>query len=142
MPTPLNGDISGWDVSNVQHMGAMFRGAAAFNQDISSWDVSSVTSMSLMFENTNSFDRPLNDWDVSNVQNMGGMFRDTDAFDRPLNDWDVSNVQNMNDMFPWCRRLQPRHILLGRLVCDQHASNVRRRSLVRAEPRGMVRGAR
>lgn len=35
-------DISNWDVSNVQNMNTMFRGASSFNQDLSSWDVNKV----------------------------------------------------------------------------------------------------
>ena len=36
-------NISGWNVSNVTDMRAMFMGAPSFNQDISGWNVSSVT---------------------------------------------------------------------------------------------------
>ena len=37
----FNGDISKWDVSNVNNMENMFYGSV-FNQDISNWDVSNV----------------------------------------------------------------------------------------------------
>ena len=33
--SPFNGDISGWDVSNVENMSKMFQDATFFNQDIS-----------------------------------------------------------------------------------------------------------
>ena len=45
----FNGDISDWDVSNVQDMYGMFRGAKFFNGDISKWNVGKVTDMSYMF---------------------------------------------------------------------------------------------
>ena len=48
----FNGNISGWDVSNVTNMKYMFYGADSFNQDISDWDVSSVTDMDYMFDGT------------------------------------------------------------------------------------------
>ena len=45
----FNGDISGWDVSNVTDMNGMFVGCEKFNQDLSKWDVSKVTDMIRMF---------------------------------------------------------------------------------------------
>lgn len=47
----FNGDISSWDVSNVEDMYSMFRGSD-FNGDISKWDVSSVRDMRNMFDNS------------------------------------------------------------------------------------------
>jgi surface protein len=41
----FNGDISGWDVSSVTNMYAMFSNSQ-FDGDISGWNVSSVTNMS------------------------------------------------------------------------------------------------
>lgn len=35
----FNGDISKWDVSNVENMNSMFE-ESSFNGDISKWDVS------------------------------------------------------------------------------------------------------
>ena len=67
MPAPLNGDISGWDVSGV-------------------------TSMERMFDNADAFDGDLSEWDVSNVQNMGAMFRNTLSFNQDISSWDVSSV--------------------------------------------------
>ena len=44
----FNGDISKWDVSNVERMDRMFD-KSKFDGDINRWDVSNVTDMSLMF---------------------------------------------------------------------------------------------
>ena len=44
----FNGDISQWDVSNVEKMWATFAGSD-FNGDISQWDVSNVENMNFMF---------------------------------------------------------------------------------------------
>lgn len=45
----FNGDISQWDVSNVENMEGMFE-RSNFNRDISKWDVSSVKHMTSMFK--------------------------------------------------------------------------------------------
>ena len=64
----FNGDISNWNVSNVNNMGNMFDGCKSFNQDISSWDVSNVTDMSFMFNGCHNFNQDISSWDVSKVK--------------------------------------------------------------------------
>jgi surface protein len=69
----FNGDISEWDVSNVQDMSYMFE-SSQFNGDISRWDVSNVTNLSQMLYNRK-FQDNISEWDVSNVvHNMGDIF--------------------------------------------------------------------
>ncbi|WP_348704105.1 BspA family leucine-rich repeat surface protein, partial [Tenacibaculum sp. 190524A02b] len=51
----FNGDISNWNVSQVNNMEGMFQNNRAFNQDIGGWDVSSLTSAEDMFINAISF---------------------------------------------------------------------------------------
>lgn len=48
----FNGDISGWDVSNVTDMGLMFLGASNFDQDLGGWDIGNVENMSNMFDSS------------------------------------------------------------------------------------------
>ena len=67
----FNGDISSWDVSNVEIMEYMFT-ESSFNGDISSWDVSSVTNMDGMFYGNSSFNQNLSSWNVTNVLNCSG----------------------------------------------------------------------
>lgn len=62
----INGNISGWDVSNVDFMHSMFMDSN-FNQDISNWDVSNVTNMERMFSLNIVFNQDLSSWNVSNV---------------------------------------------------------------------------
>ena len=71
----FNGDISNWDVSNVEDMCYMFCGASftAKNGDLSNWDVSNVKDMEVMFYKSK-FNGNLSKWDVSNVKNMKGIF--------------------------------------------------------------------
>ena len=95
----FDGDISGWDVSNVTNMEDMFcRCKYSGNVgDISGWDVSSVTNMSGMFEYSN-YNGDISDWDVSNVRDMGYMFADI-KYTGDISKWDVSSVTNMSGMF-------------------------------------------
>ncbi|MBU2929862.1 BspA family leucine-rich repeat surface protein [Winogradskyella psychrotolerans] len=95
----FNGDLSGWNVSQVTSMHSTFRNCFAFNGDISTWDVSSVTTLYRMFFNTQVFNQDLNNWDVSNVENMGQMFRRAEAFNGDISSWDVSSVTSMGQMF-------------------------------------------
>ena len=71
----FNGDISNWDVSNVNDMNWMFN-ESKFNGDISNWDVSNVTDMSGMFYDSQ-FNGDISKWDVSNVSSMSGMFNNS-----------------------------------------------------------------
>jgi len=70
----FNGDISKWDVSNVEDMNGMFF-SSKFNGDISKWDVSNVNDMSMMFCQSN-FNRKedLENWNVNNVKSMKNIF--------------------------------------------------------------------
>jgi surface protein len=56
-------------------MSAMFRGCSSFNGDLSGWDVSNVEDMSLMFCDCKSFEGiGLENWDVSKVQFSSHIF--------------------------------------------------------------------
>ena len=68
----FDGDISEWDVHNVENMSSMFIGSK-FNRDISNWDVRNVNDMHDMFAGSE-FNGDLSKWDVSNVTDMNGMF--------------------------------------------------------------------
>ena len=95
----FDGDISGWDVSNVTDMHHMFDECkyTGKNGDISNWDVSNVKDMKYMFLGSE-FNGDISMWDVSNVENMYGMF-DSAKFNGDISNWDVSNVKTMKDMF-------------------------------------------
>ena len=96
----FDGDISQWDVSNVEKMWATFAGSE-FNGDISKWDVSKVRNMGSMFEGS-SFNGDVSSWNVSNLVNAYYMFYGSN-FRGDVSKWDVSNVKDMTDMF----RLSP-----------------------------------
>ncbi len=100
--TEFNGDISGWDVSNVTDMAGMFYGCRMFNQDLSGWDVSNVTSMYWLFTGCESFNGNVSTWNTSKVTDMSGTFSRCVLFDQDLSGWDVSNVEIMYEMFFNC----------------------------------------
>ena len=94
----FNGDISGWDVSNVESMNNMFHGSR-FNGDISGWNVSNVKNMFAMFQ-CSAFNGDISNWNVSRVETMACMFQDS-QFNGDISRWDVSSVVDMGDMFAY-----------------------------------------
>ena len=70
----FNGDISKWNVSNVEDMEELFENCK-FNGDISEWDVSNVTDMQEMFNNAK-FNGDISKWKVNKITNTAWMFDD------------------------------------------------------------------
>lgn len=99
MDSKFNGDISGWDVSNVTSMRYTFANSeySGKNGSLENWDISNVKYMDYMFANSQ-FDGDLSNWNVSNVKSMGGMFL-TSKFDGDISGWNVSKVKCMSHMF-------------------------------------------
>ena len=95
----FDGDLSGWNVSAVTHMHSMFRGAHNFDQPLSSWNTSGVTDMRLMFHGAQSFNGDISPWDTSGAETMRQMFHGAVSFNGTISGWDVSGVTNMRDMF-------------------------------------------
>jgi len=100
--TGFEGDISKWNVSNVEDMNDMFRRCSNFNCDLSKWDVSKVTDMTAMFYWCDNFNQDLSSWDVSNVTNMGWMFEWCTNFNQDLSSWNVKKVKEICYMFKKC----------------------------------------
>ena len=92
----FNGDISNWNVSNIENIEWMFA-YSQFNGDISNWNVSNVENMSYMFYYSK-FNQNISDWDVSNVEDMRNMFSDS-QFNQDISKWNISNVKYIDWMF-------------------------------------------
>ena len=73
----FDGDISQWDVSNVENMSSMFAYSIYSGKygDISNWDVSKVKDMEYMFMNSK-FNGDISNWNIQNLKNIDGMFYD------------------------------------------------------------------
>ena len=95
----FDGDISSWNVSKVTYMASMFRYATDFDQDISSWNVSKVIDMTSMFRYATAFNQDISSWNVSKVTYMASMFRNATAFNQDISSWNVSGVTSMGGMF-------------------------------------------
>jgi len=110
----FEGDIRGWNVSNVTDMSYMFSGSQ-FNGDISEWDVSNVKDMSYMFYENYRFDRDIGKWNVGNVTNMVHMFSNT-YFRGDISGWNVDRAEYFFPMFKWSKiseENKPRRFQLG-----------------------------
>jgi len=92
----FEGDISLWDVSNVNDMMGMFA-YSSFNGDISQWDVSNVDDMKWMFA-FGQFNGDISKWDVSNVNDMTAMFEGS-AFRGDISGWKPTKLKFVEEMF-------------------------------------------
>ena len=74
-----------------------------FNGDISKWNVSNVEDMNNMFSFSEFTGKngDISEWDVRNVKYMFGIFSNS-KFDGDINDWDVKKTARSKDMFDGC----------------------------------------
>lgn len=94
-----NSSLVGWDTSNVTNMTGAFSDAVKFNQPIGSWNTSSLINASSLFEGASAFNQPIGQWNTSKVENIYGIFRSAAAFNQDISGWDTSNVSNMQWAF-------------------------------------------
>lgn len=95
----FDGDITGWDVSNVTSMECMFRyskftGKKGIFKIERGYD---IENMRCMFENS-VFNGNISDWHTVNVENMDNMFRDS-IFEGDINGWIVNEECSLSNTF-------------------------------------------
>lgn len=94
----INGDITGWDVSNVRSMSGLFL-ESDFNQDISQWNVSKVTHMDNMFYGNKKFNQPLGCWNIKRLISVENIFIGADNFDQKIGNW-KKHIENLEFKVP------------------------------------------
>jgi surface protein len=96
----FNGDISNWDVSNVEILSWTFHDAKSFNGDLSNWNTSSATEMVFLFYGASAFTgRGVENFKLTNVEDIHGCFYQATMFDANLTAWDTSLVVDMSETF-------------------------------------------
>ena len=93
------GDMSAWDVSQIQNMAAAFKDKSNFNADLSLWDVSQVTSMKEMFSGASAFNSDITGWETGEVVNMDSMFLNATEFNADITAWNTSSLTSSAQMF-------------------------------------------
>ena len=90
-----------FDTSNVIDMHGMFYGSKATSLNLSSFDTSNVTDMSNMFYCCRFLSKiiGLENWNTHNVTTMKTMFQAVPLSSLDLSNWDTSNVTDMTSMF-------------------------------------------
>ena len=105
-------DISDWNVSNVENMGAMFQGCEQLKSigDISNWNVSNVEDMGYMFFGCEQLKSvgDISDWDVSKVKRTNFMFYSCRQLKSvgDLSNWTLPKVKIISRMFYGCTQLK------------------------------------
>jgi surface protein len=98
----FDGDISNWDVGNVETMQTMFRNAQNFNQNIGNWNVSNVKSIDNMFTDAIKFNQNLGEWQLSSLISASGMFLNSGLncqnYDSTLLGWSI-NPSTPNNIY-------------------------------------------
>ena len=92
-----HGEMSEWDVSQVQSMHSLFLDNKNGIPPLAKWDTSSVTDMTSMFENSD-FNEDISHWDVRKVDKFNKMFKGNTDFAVDLTFWEIHASVN-KDIF-------------------------------------------
>ncbi|ATO45893.1 hypothetical protein C5L30_002393 [Companilactobacillus farciminis] len=103
LPNVITIDVTNLDVSNANHLGAMFQKDPKLKQiiGIETWDTSKCVWMSSMFYNDNDLQKlDLSNFETSKVESMGSMFMNCTSLEElDLSNFDMSRLQHMVSMF-------------------------------------------
>ena len=105
--TGFCGDVSRWDVSNVENMSLVFYECDKFNGNLGNWDVSKVVYASSMFNGCTEFEGTgLEKWNVANLKDACGMFLECRNFNADITKWDTKSLVKCTRMFDTCTSLR------------------------------------
>jgi surface protein len=93
-------DLNHIQTHKITDMSCIFMYANKFNGDISKWNVSNVENMSDMFYYSD-FNGDISNWDVSNVKNMQNMFLYSE-FNNDISNWKINSKCDTTYMFRSC----------------------------------------
>ena len=95
----FDGDVDGWDTSNLTCLIDSFRGTTSFNKSLSTWDVGNVLFFIDCFKDAKLFTGlGLPGWNTSSATSFLGMFNGATAFNQDLSSWDISSLTSASDM--------------------------------------------
>jgi len=95
----FDGDVDGWDTSNLTCLIDSFRGTTSFNKSLSTWDVGNVLFFIDCFKDAKLFTGlGLPGWNTSSAISFSGMFNGASAFNQDLSSWDISSLTSAADM--------------------------------------------
>jgi len=101
--TKFCGDVSEWDVSNLQRAYQTFYGLYDFNCDLSNWKLPSLESGYYMFYGCTNFDCDVSKWDLKELDNSRCMFQDCVKFKGiGIENWHMEKLKDAELMFSRC----------------------------------------
>ncbi len=101
------GDVSLWDVSNVEDMSLVFYKCYHFNGDLSNWNVHNIRKATSMFSECHEFEGiGLENWNVSELRDAHSMFNECKKFNPDITNWDTKNLIRSVQMFDGCKSLK------------------------------------
>ena len=132
----FNGDLSGWDVSQVTSLRQTFRKATTFNSDLSRWDTGMVTTMDSLCKSTRpslgrrstsllclfsvnfavNFNADINGWNTSSVTTLARLFLGASGFLGEITAWDVSQCTDFTHTFAGARYVNEDYCSWGTLL--------------------------
>ena len=105
-----NADLNDIDTSEITDMENLFVGLTPVEIDISEWDVSKVKSMKGMFNDCRYLKSTgdLGNWNISSLKDTSFMFNNCRILKNigDLSKWDISNIETMKCMFQRCTSIK------------------------------------
>jgi len=96
--TDSESSLANWSVANVANMNKMFANCFSFAGDISQWDVRNVQDFSHFLEFGSEFQSDLSNWRPLKAENLGWMFRGAKSFISDISSWNLTSANTLETM--------------------------------------------